>query len=48
MWKDLCCVHELVEGISVTDLLLCNQYLMLMEYLHLLDFPTVHACAFLT
>ena len=27
-WKDLCCVYELVEGVSVTGLLLCNQYFM--------------------
>jgi hypothetical protein len=25
-WKDSCCVYELVEGVSFTDLLLCNQY----------------------
>ena len=31
----ICCVYELIEGVIVTDLLLCNQYLTLREYLHI-------------
>jgi hypothetical protein len=31
-WEDSCCVYELVEGVGFTDLLLCDQYFMLMEF----------------
>jgi hypothetical protein len=33
--KDLCRVHEFVEGVRSTNLLLCYQHVMLMEYLHI-------------
>jgi len=32
-WEDSCCACEFVEGVGVTDLLFCNSYFMLMEYL---------------
>jgi len=34
-WEDSCCACEFVEGVGVTDLLFRNQYIMLMEYLHI-------------
>jgi len=34
-WENSCCTCEFVEGVGVTNLLFCNQYFMLMEYLHI-------------
>jgi len=36
---DSCCVYEFIEMVGVTDLFLCNQYFMLMEYLHIQGVP---------
>jgi len=46
MWKDSCCICEFIEGVGAIDLLFCDQYFMLVEYLHVKGLPTVHMCAF--
>jgi len=33
-WKDICCIRDFIEGVGVASLLFCDQYFVLVKYLH--------------
>jgi len=33
-WKDIRCILKFIEGVDVTSLLFCDQYFVLVKYLH--------------
>ena len=46
-WEDSSCLCKFVEGVGVTNLSFCNQCFVLVEYMHIQGFPTIHTCAFM-